>query len=185
MYWPIVKAGFKLASVKDRRCHLHGKVLLSAGEKSDNKTLDLIKATSAACYLWDGSISLFPGRNGDDGRQKCPLCLVKISSVWSVNANTKPLGLAGEGSVSHYGMGLGSLLPLYWPMTMAGFQGYAGSQSSEAVSALIKSQIAVEKKMFCYHMLKYSFHILIWSVKYEQKHVFKIYISNIFGSTLV
>jgi len=62
-------------------CHLHGKVLLSAREKSDNKTSDLIKATSTACYLWDGSISLFPGRNGDDGRQKCPLCLVKISSV--------------------------------------------------------------------------------------------------------
>ncbi len=158
MYWPIVKAGFKLASVKDRRCYLHGKVLISSGEKSDNKPLDLIKATSTACYLWDGSIFSLE-EMVDDGRQKCPLCLVKISSVWSVNANTEPLGRAGEGSVSHYGMGLGSLLPLYWPMTMAGFQGCAGSQSSEAVSTLIKSQIAVGKKMFCYHMLKYIFHL--------------------------
>ncbi len=133
------------------------------------QTLDLIKTTSTACYLWDGSIYLFPGRKSD-GRQKCPLCLVKISSVWSVNANTKPLGRAGEGSVSHYGMGLGSLLPLYWPMTMAGFQGCAGSQSSEAVSTLIKSQIAVGKKMFCYHMLKYIFHLWKWSIKYMSKN---------------
>lgn len=118
--------------------------------KVRQKTSDLIKATSTACYLWDGSISLFPGRNGDDGRQKCPLCLVKISSVWSVNADTKPLGRAGEVCMSHYGMGLGSLLPLYWPMTMAGFQGCAGSQSSKAVSALIRSQIALEKKKFLF-----------------------------------
>lgn len=153
------KGSFELACVKDRRYHLHGKVLLSAREKSDNKTSDLIKATSTACYLWDGSISLFPGRNGDDGRQKCPLCLVKISSVWSVNADTKPLGRAGEVCMSHYGMGLGSLLPLYWPMAMAGFQGCAGSQSSEAVSALIRSQIAVGKKnLFCFQILKYEFN---------------------------
>lgn len=144
-HWPFVKASFDLACFKSRGCHLHGKVLLSAGEKSDNKTLDLIKATSTACYLWDRSISLFPGRNGDDGRQKCPLCLVKISSVWSVNADTKPLGRVGEGGVSHYGNGLGSLLPLCWPLTMAGFQGCAGSQSSEAVSALIGSWIVVRK----------------------------------------
>lgn len=81
-----------------------------------------------------------PGRNDVDGKQLCPLCFVKILSVWSVNTDTKPLGRAGEGNMSHNRMGLGSLLRLLWPLTVIGFQGCRCSCSLGAVSALIISR---------------------------------------------
>ena len=113
---------FYFIILKKIKLNLHLKVDSSTGKKSNNKAL-----LNHWNFSWQwplGRIHIsVPGRNDVDGKQLCPLCFVKILSVWSVNTDTKPLGRAGEGNMSHNRMGLGSLLPLLWPLTPTGFSG--------------------------------------------------------------
>lgn len=104
------------------KLNLHLKVDFATGKKSNNKA-----SLNHWNFSWQwplGRIHIsVPGRNYVDGKQLCPLCFVKILSVWSVNTDTKSLGRAGEGNMSHNRVGLGSLLPPFWPLTVAGLQG--------------------------------------------------------------
>lgn len=130
-------------TILNKLLNLHLKVDFAKGKKSNNKAL-----LNHWNFSWQwplGRIHIsVPGRNDVDGKQLCPLCFVKILSVWSVNTDTKPLGRAGEGNMSHNGMGLGSLLPLFWPLTIIGFLGLLQPGSLGAVSALIISSRCAE-----------------------------------------
>lgn len=132
------KVYFKILKKNVLICTL--KVYLCYKIKSQTSKLGVIIKTSAGSDLWRGSISP-PLEEMMWMASSCVLCVfVKILSVWSVNTDTKPLGRAGEGNMSHNRMGLGSLLPLLWPLTAAGFQGCRCSWTFGAVSAFIISQ---------------------------------------------
>ena len=124
--------------ILDKLLNLHLKVDFARGKKSNNKALPNHWNFSWQWPFERIHISV-PGRNDVDGKQLCPLCFVEILSVWSVNTDTKPLGRAGEGNMSHNRIGLGSLRPLFWPLTIIGFQGCCSPGSLGAVSALIIS----------------------------------------------